>query len=73
MNREIKSQIFDTLKKEFGLNADQTIFDLSEQGQIDIQKSFETLINPDTKVFQAFVKINKPDGIVRIERRTIEV
>ncbi|AIZ02105.1 hypothetical protein VR20_047 [Escherichia phage vB_EcoM_VR20] len=71
MKHEIET--CERLKEVYGLFPTQTIFDLSEELQIEFQKELNKLLHPGQRVFQAMVRTKDENGNPTIERRTIEI
>ena len=71
MKHEIET--CERLKEIYGLSPTQTIFDLSEELQIEFQKELNKLLHPGQRVFQAMVRVKDENGNPTIERRTIEI
>lgn len=71
MKHEI--EICERLKKVYGLSPTQTIFDLSEELQIEFQKELNKLLHPGQRVFQTMVRTKDEKGNPTIERRAIEI
>ncbi len=71
MKHEIET--CERLKEVYGLSPTQTIFDLSEELQIEFQKELNKLLHPGQRVFQAMVRTKDETGNPTIERRTIEI
>ncbi|AWD92156.1 hypothetical protein KNT86_gp229 [Enterobacteria phage vB_EcoM_IME341] len=61
------------LKEVYGLSTTQTVFDLSEELQIEFQKDLQKLLHPGQQVFQAMIKTKDEDGNSTIKRQTIEI
>lgn len=71
MKHEI--EIRERLKEIYGLSPTQTIFDLSEELQIEFQKELNKLLHPGQRVFQAMIRTKDEKGNPTIERRAIEI
>lgn len=71
MKHEI--EICERLKEVYGLSPTQTVFDLSEELQIEFQKDLQKLLHPSQKAFQAMIRTKDEDGNPTIKRYAIEI
>ena len=72
MNTEIKQELMNHLKNNYGLTEDQTVFDLDEESQLEFQKEFEKAVNPTRRVFQAIIKTITSQG-EKYTRHAVEI
>lgn len=73
INMILEIETCERLKEVYGLSLTQTIFDLSEELQIEFQKDLQKLLHPGQQVFQAMIKTKDEDGNSTIKRQTIEI
>lgn len=73
INMILEIETCERLKEVYGLSPTQTIFDLSEELQIEFQKDLQKLLHPGQQVFQAMIKTKDEDGNSTIKRQTIEI
>lgn len=73
INMILEIETCERLKEVYGLSPTQTVFDLSEELQIEFQKDLHKLLHPGQQVFQAMIRTKDEYGNPSIKRFTIEI